>query len=368
MRKENELPFCTNPSIYLPLLARKKSKLTKPEKQLRKTIHDGTLPIDSALAHDAWRRQQDDTPPEEMRLHRNFDGGIHFGQDPYGDPSCYIGKSQEEDGHILIVGGPGSHKTTGIILPTLVTWRGTFVAIDIKGDIVSFCERHRKDMEYETKVIDFTEKGGNTFHYAPFAKLRNGGPDELATNARELALSIIPMPADIREPFWIQGAQNILTAVILYAFGNRIVFNDMIQMILTTPADKLRKAIEASDNNEAKSFVNQFPCGESNRTDDKVLWGCFNDMSNHIRVFNHPQVRKVFNSSESTVDWHEDMDACFHPQRNEFANAIEFKLLEEFLTMIATKKTFCTPLHKMVEKKTEQDKYQDNTTLRAGNL
>lgn len=48
---------------------------------------------------------------------------------------AYIGKPQERDGHVLVVGGAGSGKSSCIAIPTLATWSGTIFAIDIKGEL-----------------------------------------------------------------------------------------------------------------------------------------------------------------------------------------------------------------------------------------
>ena len=48
------------------------------------------------------------------------------------DNEYYISKPSGEDGHVLIVGGIGSGKSSCIAIQTLESWYGTFMTIVIK--------------------------------------------------------------------------------------------------------------------------------------------------------------------------------------------------------------------------------------------
>ena len=59
--------------------------------------------------------------------------GIIFGIDPAcGRIVCSPSKSE---GHVLVVGGSGTGKTSALLIPTLRRWQGTALVIDISGDI-----------------------------------------------------------------------------------------------------------------------------------------------------------------------------------------------------------------------------------------
>jgi hypothetical protein len=46
------------------------------------------------------------------------------------DINHYIGNHQRKDGYILTVVSPGSHMTSGLVIPTFIrTWRGHIKAI-----------------------------------------------------------------------------------------------------------------------------------------------------------------------------------------------------------------------------------------------
>lgn len=59
--------------------------------------------------------------PEQLTIPAG-EPGVFFGTAD--DPKSYVGMPQGEDGNIIIVGGSGSGKSTGIIMPTLRSWKG----------------------------------------------------------------------------------------------------------------------------------------------------------------------------------------------------------------------------------------------------
>lgn len=59
--------------------------------------------------------------------------GIIFGIDP--NTGRFVCSPSKEEGHILVVGGSGTGKTSALLIPTLRCWRGNALVVDISGDI-----------------------------------------------------------------------------------------------------------------------------------------------------------------------------------------------------------------------------------------
>ena len=66
--------------------------------------------------------------------------------------------------------------------------------------------------EATIKVFNPTDR--NAYGYDPFYMLKTA--DDISSAARQLAMSIIPLPADVKDPFWIKNAQNMLTGFLIY--------------------------------------------------------------------------------------------------------------------------------------------------------
>jgi type IV secretion system protein VirD4 len=235
--------------------------------------------------------------PAAMQLNTKREkSGFFFGAKWLGlfPQKYYIAKRADEDGHILVVGGAGSGKSAGIAKNALETWQDPIVAIDIKGELSAYVEKLKsKGIKRRYVVFDPTNK--NSLRYDPYYLLHHGGEEDLMQNAREIALAIIPLPINAREPFWVEAAQNILAAAILYYFDLGLSFTETMITVQTTPPEKILDDIAESQNMNAKMCVNTL-----HGLDLKTLAGIATEMSNKIMVFAaDPRIRAAMCDSRT---------------------------------------------------------------------
>lgn len=112
----------------------------------------------------------------------NGDVGFHTlrpnSTDPSFDPLLYSG-----DGHLMTVAPTGAGKGVGVIVPNLLTYPGSVIAIDIKGELTQVTARRRRQMGQKVVVLDpfgmVTEKGTHSDALNPFDlfKLPNADPE-----------------------------------------------------------------------------------------------------------------------------------------------------------------------------------------------
>ena len=184
----------------------------------------------------------------------------------------YIRKAITMDGHILTIGGAGSGKSSCVAIPSLISWESRVFAVDIKGELSAKTGYKRPNIKV------FNPMSSDSDGYNPYyllAKSRNPVQD-----AREITLAIIPTPANVKEPFWIESAQNIFTGAILHFFGQGYTFPQTINAVQSTPIETLISAIHSSPTPDAKYFVNQLV-----GMDLKTLAGIFSELSNKIMPF-----------------------------------------------------------------------------------
>lgn len=219
-------------------------------------------------------------PPADMILSPQKQGFV-FGHDLHGDA---IGKPQDKDGHIIVFGGSGTGKTTGIVMPNFHTWGGRIFVLDFKGDITK-AARKRHPI-----VLHLCEGTSNYYYINPFHYLKVGGENNLITNARALSFAIIPLPPNTIEPFWIQSAREILTGAIVYYFNLHANFIDAMVAIKYQSIVELIKKIASDD--LAKICVSQ-----DLLRNEKTIGGISIELQNHISAFATDQTVQNFLSS-----------------------------------------------------------------------
>ncbi|MDR0288074.1 MAG: type IV secretory system conjugative DNA transfer family protein, partial [Clostridiales bacterium] len=205
--------------------------------------------------HEQNRYLEGSVVPEELEMDLHADSFIFFGKKP--GSNRFIGKPAHEDGHVLGVGPTGGGKTEGVVIPTLGTWKGIQIIIDVKGNLYD----HWKKLNKHTgrKIMVFSPdapKNGNCW-YDPYVLLRHGGPEKLVGNARDLALALMPSVPTVNDPVWIQATQNFLTGAIIYYFDLGCSFNDTMVAIQTLLITELIQKIMGSENGDAKAYMSK---------------------------------------------------------------------------------------------------------------
>ncbi|MCL2053759.1 MAG: type IV secretory system conjugative DNA transfer family protein [Oscillospiraceae bacterium] len=59
----------------------------------------------------------------------------------------YLIKPEEQDGHILVIGGAGSGKTSCLTIPTLLSWQKRVFVIDVKGNLYDKTKAKRHNVK-----------------------------------------------------------------------------------------------------------------------------------------------------------------------------------------------------------------------------
>jgi type IV secretion system protein VirD4 len=191
----------------------------------------------------------------------------------------YVGKKESVDGHVLVLGGSGSGKSTAIAIPSLISWRERAFVVDIKGELYAKT-RHRRP-----NILPFNPLDENSYGYDPYYLLSKSA--NLTGDAREIAQALIVKTPDIREPFWVDGAQNLFTGAILHYFLSGRSFVETVETIQDTMPKTLVNTIHSSKSKEVRRFVGQFL-----DMDIKTLSGIYAELCNRIMIFSTDPILK----------------------------------------------------------------------------
>ena len=154
-------------------------------------------------------------------------GGAYLGIAPDDKtPMFYNG-----DGHILTCAPPGYGKTTGIILPNLLTYnRGSIVVTDPKGVLTAITRRQREE-KFGNKIVvinpwreEIADKEGGSLGtdlgdtgYNPLRTLRPDDPN-IIDEAETIFSIICPVPPKLTgvDKFFAQSARTVLIASAIF--------------------------------------------------------------------------------------------------------------------------------------------------------
>ena len=224
--------------------------------------------------------------------------GVVFGFDKRSHK--YVCKDINEDGHVFLIGGSGSGKSSCHVIPTLIANPNiaTF-AVDIKGELSYKATRYGDE-----KVKIFNPNDRTQYGYNPlFAldKYENAPQQEILETMKDISYSLIPKPADLKDPFWKDSARNLLTGLLIYFYkkGHKD-FVDLIDQIRNTKfKDTISEAMkEAGTGGAEYSYLNQF-----DGLPDETLGGIILEITNHIDIFKDDQdIRYAFKYNPCKID------------------------------------------------------------------
>lgn len=195
--------------------------------------------------------------------HKKQAHGILFGK--AGRKIVYSPTNAE--GHVIVYGGSGSGKTSAILIPTLRSWTGSSLSVDIAGDISA-------NVNCTNKIVyEPSDPHSSPYHvFAPIDALEN--EDDQNEALEELAFLLLPeenVRDDAARFFQTEGRKIITAALIAYyhvgldfiAICERVVRNSWQNLF--TEIDQIGdpKAIQYINSFEGASEINTSGCKQA---------------------------------------------------------------------------------------------------------
>lgn len=206
--------------------------------------------------------------------HKTKAHGILFGL-TQGKKVMYSPVNGEE--HVLTCAGTGKGKTSSILIPTLRSWQGSSLSIDISGDISKNCPDMANKLIYEPEDPD-------TIPYDVFAAIdaMSGDRDKQDEMLEELALLLIPQPTNISSnaKFFSDGGRKILSAVLIYGYHKGADFCTICRNIVATSWQNMFKEILGGDDEKAKMYLASF-----SGSNEQNVAGCYQNAADAVQLF-----------------------------------------------------------------------------------
>lgn len=168
----------------------------------------------------------------------NGGSGIVFGK----LKKTFVERPTNKDGHVAIVGGTRTGKTSSNLIPTIVRWQGTGLILDVKPEILAKTG-HLKENK---KVLSLKTKQDC---YNPLQFIRT------VSDVLDLAKILIPIPPDIKETYFKTTAQNILASA-CWEFKETMPFSDVAEWLCDVPASDIVEQLQKSPKKETRMLIN----------------------------------------------------------------------------------------------------------------
>lgn len=160
---------------------------------------------------------------------------------------------EQDEGHILVLGPSGTGKTSALLIPTLRSWQGTALVVDISGDISA-------NVNTPNKIV-FDPTAENCIPYDVFASINEVTDDtERQERLEQLAYLLLPDKANDSEAsiFFTKNGRKMITAALICYYGMDWGFVEICEFFLGHDWRSLLNDIAKQQNPIANMFISSF--------------------------------------------------------------------------------------------------------------
>jgi type IV secretion system protein VirD4 len=133
---------------------------------------------------------------------------------PPGAQPCYLHDPQ--DRHVFVFAPSGSGKSSGLVIPTLLSWPHSVLVLDVKAELWHHTAGYRaRELQNRCLRWDPADPSFRSARYNPLFEIRPG-PEDVAS-AMLLADNLVdPDGKNQHRDFWQQSAHSLLVGLILH--------------------------------------------------------------------------------------------------------------------------------------------------------
>ncbi|MBX4870178.1 type IV secretory system conjugative DNA transfer family protein [Rhizobium bangladeshense] len=155
------------------------------------------------------------------------------------------------DQHVMVIGSPGQGKSRGFVIPTMMSFKGSQMVLDMSGELFEETSGYLKDQGYEIFLL----APGSRFTdgYNPL-DLISVDPNQRITDLQKLTQMLLPerLRSDSSD-FWEESARILLTAMLGFVLecpDTRKSLSELYR-ILNSMSDERKAIIQLLENYEA---------------------------------------------------------------------------------------------------------------------
>ncbi|TFI95164.1 hypothetical protein CKN82_12775, partial [Carnobacterium divergens] len=253
----------------------------------------------------------------------NGGSGIVFGKLSH----SFVERPTDKDGHVAIIGGTRTGKTSSNLIPTIVRWQGTGLILDVKPEILAKTG-HLKENK---KVVSLKSKQDC---YNPLQFIQT------ISDVLDLSKILIPISPDIKETYFKTTAQNILASA-SWEFKDTLSFSDLAAWLCDTQATEIVELLQKSSKRETRMLINAV---DNIKTEQ--LASVMNELRNTLIPYAiDEQLRYITGSNGVTLSDIETNWIYIELEENklEVYNAFLALVISQFVKYLASRKEYQEP-------------------------
>lgn len=207
--------------------------------------------------------------------------GIIFGR--IKSKVLYSEVSQEQ--HAFVCAGTGKGKTSSLLIPTLRSWTGSSLTIDISGDISKNCP------DMESKIV-FEPEDNETIPYDVFSMIDKMNNEDQQNEALcQLAILLLPEHPGMNDNalFFLKNGRKILSSAFIAFYHRGLDFCEICRKVVSSSWQNLFNEIDETGDQEAILYINGFVGANEANTS-----GCYQQAVEAVDLF--ATNRNVINS------------------------------------------------------------------------
>jgi type IV secretion system protein VirD4 len=118
---------------------------------------------------------------------------------------------------VLLAAPPRSGKGVGVVIPNLLNWSDSVIAVDIKMENFQRTAGFRAHYGQEVHLLDLALSGGRGSRWNPLDYV-SADPNRRIDDLQRIAVILYP---DAQDMFWIHSARTLFLGIALYLFERR---------------------------------------------------------------------------------------------------------------------------------------------------
>lgn len=208
------------------------------------------------------------------------------------------------DGHLVTVAPTRSGKGVSVIIPNLLTYPGSVVVTDPKGENYAVTARRRRELGTEVVAFDPFDVVGGTAAFNPLAMI-DATTSDAVDDARLIAdmLVVVDGKETGEQAFWNEEARALLAGLVLYVIAEappELRHLPHIRTLLTLPPALFAELLTRMSASDAVGGLVARAAHRVLQKAEKERSGVISSAQSHTHFLDSPRMTAVL--SHSTVD------------------------------------------------------------------